>query len=393
MNKDSSVSRKSIRPLLICLSNSWGGLEQVAADDAIELARMEIHVKVLLLDGSPIHQNLAAIEGEYLELLPLPYRPRDFLDFDLRGDLQRQVSLGVNVVHAHQPTLLGSLSPWLWNRRSVSFFLSRHILSSHGKKDPIHALLYKRVDRLLVMSEAMRENVLRTHPLPEEKVELVRLGLDFETFDPEKVDAKRQRSEWGADDDTIVIGLVGRIDPAKGQATLLQAGAGLRQKIGDRVKLKFVIVGEETLGQTSNYLTELKQMVDQFQLGDSVVFAGFQQNIPEVMQAFDVFVMPSKQEAFGLVAIEAMAMECPIIISSGGSSHEIVGSEEFGLLIRPQDAFDLQRQLQTLIERESLRREMGARARLQVMRLYDRKERTRRTLSIYEQGYLNRSAR
>ena len=391
MSKDLSVSRKSINPLLICLSNSWGGLEQVAADDAAELSRLEVRVKIFVLEGSPIHQNLTEFQGEYLEIIPLSYRPRDFLDFQFKRDLLAQVARGVNVIHAHQPTLIGSISPWLWRSNSVSFFLSRHILSNHGKKDPIHALLYSRVDRLVVMSEAMKENVLRTHPLADEKVELIRLGLDFDTFDPEKVDSKKQRAAWGADEDTIVIGLVGRIDPAKGQSTLIQAGAGLIQKIGDRVKIKFVIVGEETLGQTSNYLNELKHMVAQFQMEDSVVFAGFQKNIPEVMQAFDLFVMPSKQEAFGLVAIEAMAMECPIIISSGGSSLEIVGKEEFGLLMRPQDAFDLQRQLQILIEKESLRREMGVKARKQVMSLYDRRERTKKTLALYERGFLRRS--
>jgi glycosyltransferase involved in cell wall biosynthesis len=365
----------------------------VTADDAVELSRLNVKVKVMVLEGSPIHQNLVEFQGDTLELFPLAYRPRDFFDFQLKKDLHAQISSGVNVIHAHQPTLVGTISPWLWNAQNVSFFLSRHILSSHGKKDPIHALLYKRVDRLVVMSEAMKENVLRTHPLPEEKVELIRLGLDFDRFDPEKVDAKRQRALWGADEETIVIGLVGRIDPAKGQSTLLQAGAGLMQKLNNHVKVKFVIVGEETLGQTSSYLQELKEMVTQFQLTESVVFAGFQKNIPEVMQAFDLFVMPSKQEAFGLVAIEAMAMECPIVISSGGSSLEIVGKEEYGLLIRPQDAFDLQRQLLVLIEKESLRREMGIKARKQVMSLYDRKERTKKTLALYERGFLSRSAR
>src|SRR6185312_1683974 len=114
---------------------------------------------------------------------------------------------------------------------------------------------------------------------------------------------------------------------------------------GVKEKLKFVIVGEQTLGSTGNHLDELREMVAQFRLEDHVVFAGYQENIPEIMKAFDIFVMPSRQEAFGLVAIEAMAMECPIIISSGGSSDEIVGHEEFGLTMRPDDAFDLQRQL------------------------------------------------
>ena len=132
---------------------------------------------------------------------------------------------------------------------------------------------------------------------------------------------------------------------------------------------------------------ELKEMVRQFGLEEAVVFAGYQENIPEVMRAFDIFVMPSRQEAFGLVAIEAMAMECPILISSGGSSEEIVGSPgsgEFGLTVRPDDAFDLQNQLRFLIDHPIERVQMGQRGRQHVKANYDRQIRIQRTLNLYD---------
>jgi len=82
------------------------------------------------------------------------------------------------------------------------------------------------------------------------------------------------------------------------------------------------------------------------------------------MAGADIFVMPSRQEAFGLVAIEAMAMECPIVISSGGSAEEIVGAKsDFGLTIRPDDAFDLQRQLRYMLDNPMERVQMGQRGR------------------------------
>jgi glycosyltransferase involved in cell wall biosynthesis len=158
----------------------------------------------------------------------------------------------------------------------------------------------------------------------------------------------------------------------------------LRKNLTKSEKLKFVIVGEQTLGNYSNHLNELKEMVVQFGLEADVVFAGFQENIPEVVRAFDIFVMPSREEAFGLVAIEAMAMECPIVISSGGSSDEIVGDEEFGLTVRPDDAFDLQRQLRFLIDHPIERVQMGQKGREHVKANYDRQIRIRRTLNLYE---------
>ena len=181
-----------------------------------------------------------------------------------------------------------------------------------------------------------------------------------------------------------MIGLVGRIDPAKGQDIFIKAAAGLSVSQRSGKKLKFVIVGEGTLGSTGEYLEILQGLVKQFRLENEVVFAGYQENIPEVMSAFDIFVMPSKQEAFGLVAIEAMAMECLIVISSGGSAHEIIGNEEFGLLTRPQDAFDLQRQIKILLDQSEMRIRMGKRAREHVRKFYDRKVRVQKCLELYE---------
>ncbi len=375
--------------LVVCLSHSWGGLEQVAAQDAVDRAALGLKARALVLEGSPIHQNLTQRNSGVVPV-PLSFRPRDLLDFRLKGELERLFASGVNVVHTHQTTLLGTLIPWMWKHPQVSAFASRHIINNHDKRDFIHRLLYGRLDYLLVMSQTLRENVMATHPLRERQVKVVNLGLDFSVFDPDRVDPARQRAAWGADPETLVIGLVGRIDPAKGQATFVRAAAGVIKALGDRAKVKFVMVGEETLGRASNHLGELKEMVQQFRLEDHVVFAGYQENIPEVMRSFDILVMPSRQEAFGLVAIEAMAMECPIIISRGGSAAEIVGEEEYGLLTRPEDAFDLQRQLRHLIDHPEVRAEMGRKARAHVMAHYDRQVRIERTLELYNRALRRR---
>jgi glycosyltransferase involved in cell wall biosynthesis len=258
-------------------------------------------------------------------------------------------------------------------------------MNNHNKKTLFHRAIYRRVDSFLVMSQALKQNVLETHPMHERKIHVVNLGLDFDRFDPVKVDPRKQRALWGADDQTVVIGVVGRIDPAKCQDVFLKAAAGLVGRGQIEQKMKFVIVGEETLGRVSNYLEELRQMVEQFHMQQEVFFAGFQENIPEIMSAFDIFVMPSRQETFGLVAIEAMAMECPIVISKGGSASEIVGSEEeYGLLVRPRDAFDLQQKLKWLLEHPGDRVAMGRRARAHVRAHYDRKLRVLKTLEVYD---------
>lgn len=369
--------------LVVCLSRSWGGLEQVAATDSTDLADLGLKIRVICLEGSPIADFLLRHSG--ISLLPISRMPRNNFDFAFRSQIDDLLEEGVNLIHVHQPSLLGSIVPWIWFEPKVGLIATRHIMSNHMKRDPYHRLLYSRVDFLTVMSQVLRRNVIETHHFRENDIQVVNLGLDFDAFEPSRVQSEAQRKEWGADPDTIVIGLVGRIDPAKGQAVFIQAAAGLMTGLPVGRKIKFVIVGEETLGGSSNHLAELKQMVADYRLEDVVLFAGYHKNIPEVMKSFDIFVMPSRQEAFGLVAIEAMAMERPIVVSRGGSAGEIVGfSEEYGLMVRPGDPYDLQVKLRSLMDHPKERALLGARAREHVYRNYDRKKRVLKTLQLYE---------
>lgn len=380
--------KRTLNGVVVCLSHSWGGLEQVAASDSVDLASLGLSIRVLCLEGSPMHENLA--HRREVTVLPLNFRPRNYFDLEMRSELLRLVGEGTNLVHTHQTSLLGSISPWLWRRPDVALFATRHIMNNHNKKNFFHRAIYSRLDALIVISQTLKRNVLETHPLRERNVKVVNLGLDFDVFDPDKANPRAERQKWGADDETTVIGLVGRIDPAKGQATFIKAAAGLLKSLRVGERLKFIVVGEETLGSSGSHLDELKKMVAQFRIEEHIVFAGYQENIPEVMRAFDIFVMPSRQEAFGLVAIEAMAMECPIIISSGGSAEEIVGQEEYGLMMRPDSAFDLQRQLRQLLDSPIERVKMGQRAREHVKNNYDRKTRLLRTLELYERALRRR---
>jgi glycosyltransferase involved in cell wall biosynthesis len=321
-------------------------------------------------------------------LVEIDHEPRKILDLSLRKILRTEIrDFGVNLIHVHQPNLLSAIVPWVWNRSDLVVVASRHIMNAHNKKNPFHSLIYRRLDSLVVMSDALRENVMETHPLKDRQVKVIHYGLDYSRFDPTQFDREAQRREWGASPDTIVIGVVGRLDPAKGQDVFLRAGAGLLmgKSAEERMRFRFVIVGDETRGGEGGYRDHLLALTRELQLEDRVLFTGFTKDVPRVMSALDLFVMPSRQEAFGLVAIEAMAMKTPIVISKGGSADEIAGTaEERGCLVRPLDAFDLQQKLKYLIEHPDVRRRMGDLGCEFVRRYYDREIRLQNTLDLYE---------
>src|SRR4051812_16283183 len=81
--------------LVVCLSNSWGGLEKVAANDALDVGALGLQVQVLCVEGSPIHKNLA--DRKEVRTIPLDFSPRNYFDLKMRGELFRLVNEGINL--------------------------------------------------------------------------------------------------------------------------------------------------------------------------------------------------------------------------------------------------------------------------------------------------------
>jgi glycosyltransferase involved in cell wall biosynthesis len=377
------------RPFLVCISESWGGGEQLAANDAIELAAAGLPVRLLGLKGSPLLSHLK--DRANITLFEVDSLPTGILDRKFRSHFRSLlVSEGVRLVHTHQTSLVPVISASLAGMDDVILLASRHIPMNGVSVGFIDRFFFRRVDQFLVNSEAIRRDLVEARLGSEELIQVVSLGLDFERFDPERVDPKAMRAAWGADASTIVIGMVARLAPSKGQGTFIRSAAALlKEPLPTGVSVKFVLVGEELSGEGSPYLDELNALVSAFHLEEQVVFAGFQQDIPAVMSAFDIFVMPARTESMGFLAVEAMAMECPILVSRGGGAAGLFGPdagfEEFGLLVRPSDAFDLSNQLRWLLNRPEQRLAMGRRARELARQRYDRRIRVGRTLEIYDQ--------
>lgn len=329
--------------ILLCSSHSWGGLEQVAAQDARLLSESGVEVVAVGMRESPFVRELSGA----IRVVPLDYEPRNLADLRLIRDLRALLAQGASAMVVHQPSLLGSVVPALWGYPRARLLVFRHIWSDHRKLGPYHRWLFARVTRLLVVSESIRRNVLDTHAIASEKVGILRLGVDLSRFDPRQVDRAAARARWSLAADDWVVGVVGRLDPGKGQAELMEAFGLARARARDFSKWRLLVVGEETRGAPAGYLARLQARVAELGLVEQVRFAGFTPDVPAAMAAADLCAMPSREEAFGLVAIEALAMGCPVLISEGGSASEIArefGSERVGLA-KPLDPASLAEQL------------------------------------------------
>lgn len=372
--------------LIVMISNAWGGLEQTALNDARLLTQNGFRVTMLVKENSPV-DHAVKMESPQIRLVYSPPNVRNYFDTGLWRQLRFLVDTeAVNLVHCHQTSLLGSVVPPLMGRTHVALVVSRHILNSHNKRDPLHALLYRRVDYMLVLSQTMRRNLAATFPVPEKKLRIVNLAIDLDRFNPNVVSRGEMRREWGIPEDAFVVGLVGRIDPMKGQDLMIKALAQVRKTYGD---VYGVMVGNETPGLEGRYLKELAESIRQLHLGDSILLQPAKKEVPQVMAALDLFVMPSWSEAFGLVAIEAMAMGVPCVLGRGGSAEEMAhasGAE----LVRAQDAYDLARKIILLRNSPSICTDMREQGRQYVLQQHAREVRLHKTLEVYARCYRRR---
>ncbi len=374
--------KSQLKPLWVLFSSRWGGPEQIAIMDMVDLVREGVDVSLICLEGSPLHA--AAMRNPAIHVYALKHKINRF-DLVFIGYLRSKIKeWGTNIIHIKDEKLLWSVVPALIGHPEISIIGIRHA-SVEGKiKKWLRAPLLGRLDFVTVLSESVRQSVLHNTPIREKKIKVINLGLDFSRFDPQKVNGLAMREQWRIDKDTLVIGSVGRIDQALGHDTFIKSAAGLL-KFKDR-KIKYIFVGEEPLVNTDEYMDELKALMALFHIDEKqVLFTFLGDNLPEVMAAFDVYVMAGREEVPGLGALEALAMEKPVVLSRIAGSRDIVGiNQDYGLLVRPEDAFDLQQKIIMLLDSPSQRMAMGVNGRKFVLRHFDKKIRFIRTLEMYE---------
>lgn len=184
---------------------------------------------------------------------------------------------------------------------------------------------------------------------------LVPNGVDPAEYDDETA-GFRIRKELGIPENVPVIGIVGRITPWKGQLEFVRAARVVIQMHPDA---RFLIVGEAAAIDKS-YADAVRSVSKRGNLKDKVLFTGFRDDIPGVMQALDVLVLNSQEpEPFGRVVIEAMAARKVVVATKHGGVVDIVEDNVTGLLVPPGDEAALAAAVSLILDNPDKRKAMG----------------------------------
>ena len=268
----------------------------------------------------------------------------------------------VELIHAHYSRDLWTLVPALELGRlplRIPLVLTKHLGTQRPKRDILHRLLYRRVDKIIAISRVIRDNIVATHPVTAAQVELVYHGVDSKRFHADPALRERARSELGFTAEHLVFGIAGRLQFSKGYLEFLEMAVRLREQYPN---VRFLIVGEPTVGEPEEAYSILKRLAVP-NLAEIVRHVGFQSDMPKMYAAMDVFVFPSHAEAFGLVLIEAMAMALPVIAAGCDGVLDIVTDRANGILVSPHSVDQLTKAAGQLVGDTDLRYLLGRQAR------------------------------
>ncbi len=197
-------------------------------------------------------------------------------------------------------------------------------------------------------------------------VRVIHNPVDLQRFDPGAVDGAAVRRELGVGEEEIVLAVVAQLTPWKGQDDAVRIVADLASRGRDATLLlagsaKFAAAG--TQYDNVAFERDLHALAEELGVGGRVRFLGETADVPAVLAATDVLLMPSWQEAFGRIAVEAMAMGMPVVATDAGGPPEILESGVEGLLLAPRRPDHWAREVEPLIVDSGLRAAMGERAR------------------------------
>jgi glycosyltransferase involved in cell wall biosynthesis len=196
---------------------------------------------------------------------------------------------------------------------------------------PVEALLSHLADLIIANSYKGMEYAA-TRGFPRRKMLVIPNGIDTEHFHSDPQAGQQMRREWGVQDDEQVIGLVGRLDPAKDHPTFLHAAQLLAR---ERDNVRFVCIGGRGFGPP-RYQEELHQLSNDLGLAERVIWAGASNNMVAAYNALDIVASASHSEGFPNVIGEAMACDIMCVATDVGHTAWIVGNA--GVVVPPRNA-------------------------------------------------------
>ena len=327
------------------LANAGGGGAQVSVQNLVErLDQGRFDVEIISLGEGPAVRRLRAA-GKTVHVVD---QPEDGPALAAVLDLIEQRPPQVLHNHMFRAEVIGTRAALaLAEAGRPKPYVVGTVHSSRVRSHDDQELLRRltpAMDRLIAVSRSIVGKLV-AEGRTSAPVELIYNGVDLERYEYTEACCTLPE-EYGFAEGSPMVGVIARLEPEKGHATLLEAWP-----IVDRVvpAARLLIVGEGSQREALEAQAEALGLLGEDCEGDAcvgtrkarphakVVFTGLRDDVPAVTAALDVAVLPSYREAQGLAILEALALRRPVVASAVGGVTEMIENEQTGLLVPPHD--------------------------------------------------------
>jgi glycosyltransferase involved in cell wall biosynthesis len=234
------------------------------------------------------------------------------------------------------------------SRRDMGYLL--------GKTDVwCYRLLNGLFTRIVTVSDAVQETVRLRERVAPSKITTIRNGVHLEE-NKRDVERWQKKSELGLDPTKLTVGMVASFRPVKGQEYFVEAA---RLILNECPNTQFLIVGSKD----SDYFFKVNEQIKKNDLSSHIHCVGHREDVSDILQTLDVFVLSSLHEGFSNALIEALARGIPAVASDSGGNPEAIINGQTGFLVKPRDGKSLSVPIIRLLKSEALRKTMGNSAR------------------------------
>lgn len=359
---------------LLYLNHSMevGGIETLIYDLLSRLKQKGFLPSVCVFSGGGSLEEKVKASGVQVYCL----NKREGIDFRLPLRLRRILKKeGTKILHTH------NFFAWLYGAVAARGIKGlRHIHTEHSNVDKKRRATAERVlshitDMIVCVSEAVRQSMIENQSILPHRVAVIHNGVDVERFYPDHEKRIATRAKVGIKRNAPVVGIVARLAPIKNHGSLVKAFFRLSEDIPAAA---LIIVGDGELKD------KLMRQANDMNLSKRVLFLGERHDIPELLNAMDVFVLPSLSEGHNITLLEAMATGLPVVATSVGGNAEVVLDGITGFLVPPNKHEMLSEKIEILLRDENLRSQMGKRSRVRIVEYFN----MQKMINTYQGLYL-----
>ena len=355
--------------MLVVDSLEVGGAERHVVDLAVALSRKEFEVTVACSVAGDLSESLEEANMPVRSLLDQLVKRRVSAAYgrELRRLAKEE---RFDLVHAHvyasaaaaAIATVGTGVPLVVTEHTEAIWRGR-------RARLVTRWFCRRASRVIAVSDAVKRRLVKQDDVPPEKIAVIPNAVpaipDSESGTPPLRDELRDRP---------LVGVLARLQPEKGVATFLKAGAHVAKVVPQAC---FIVVGDGPLR------TELEVLVRRLCMEQNVRFLGFRSDPRALIELLEVLVVPSLTEGAPLVVLEAMAAGVPIVASAVGGIPDQIRHEGEGLLVPPGDPAALGDAVLKLLSNPGLARRMGASVCRKATTVFSHAKMVARTENVY----------